>query len=313
MRRLPVRAWLPSSVAAIGVATALIALPARSTAATSSARAGAAAGKLEMLFVQNARSGSLTPLSGGRYRLTLHGVDPHVVYFSDRPQRVTGVTSNERLIGDLFGRGDPPNAAVQLSGGDEDHDAMAVELGKPRYDKRSKTLTYTVRGLRDADSLTHPRLAGMRERLDDRLPARFGAVSLFIDDSDWGNTCTANIVDNAQGSFFEDSSQALSTDRWDSNPTGLIVYPNQTKGWKTVGGSGLGCSNTVRLHTWDGGGIVITTQSNADGSNTYTCTVADSPTGWSPYTCTVGPGSQLNGPVLSVNWVIYQSPTQSGG
>jgi hypothetical protein len=291
---------------------ALAALPAASPAETAPVGTAAAKGKLEMLFVQNARSGSLTPLSGGRYRLTLRGVDPHVVYFSDRPQRVTGTTDTEHLVADLFGRGAPPNAALEIPGGDADHDAMAVELQSPRYDKAKRTLTYTVRGLRDSGSLTHPRLAAMRDRLDRELPRRFGAVSLFIDDSDWGNTCTANLVSNAQNYVTESSANDWPTDHWDDNPAGLAIKPNETKGWKSGGGFGRGCSNTVTFNTWDGSTIVITTESPVGSSNTYTCDVTNNPNGYSPYTCNIGPGSQLNGPVLLVNWIVYQSPTQSG-
>src|SRR3981081_2676811 len=88
------------------------------------------------LFVQVADSGSLIPKEGlpGQYVLTLEGISPQTVYFSDRPLRVAGhVTTDSFLKGLGFADANPPNAAVQVDYAAEDEDTIIVELRHPVY------------------------------------------------------------------------------------------------------------------------------------------------------------------------------------
>jgi hypothetical protein len=141
------------------------------------------------LFVQSAQ--------GGRFddgRLKLRGVSPAVVWFTEEPARDSGTVSFATLRRGLFARGRPaPNAALAIEGGGLDG-VVALELRDPRYNARRRTVSYRVRRLRD--------VGGRLDRFADelsrrRLPRRFGAASLFIDNS-LGKTCYTTVV-NATG------------------------------------------------------------------------------------------------------------------
>lgn len=111
------------------------------------------------LFVQTGQSFT----SDGK-TLTIHGVNPQTLMFSDRPQRMTGDASTAKFVS-FWGEGkddfekDPPNAT--LSTGGADAEIAVVELTNPRLD--GADLTYDIKPLSGA------------------VPASGDAVSLFID------------------------------------------------------------------------------------------------------------------------------------
>jgi len=118
--------------------------------------------EIQALFVQTAKS---VVFENGR--LTLNGLAPTTLYFSDRPDRVVGhITSDEFL--DAWDEGednfadDPPNAALSVFShdGDEIHDIVVV-LKDPALN--GDVMTYNV------------------EVLDGEMPASGGPSSLFID------------------------------------------------------------------------------------------------------------------------------------
>ncbi len=118
--------------------------------------------EIQALFVQTAKS---VVFENGK--LTLNGLAPTTLYFSDRPDRVVGhITSDEFL--DAWGEGedsfadDPPNAALSVFShdGDEIHDIVVV-LKDP--DLKGDEMAYNV------------------EILDGEMPASGGPSSLFID------------------------------------------------------------------------------------------------------------------------------------
>jgi hypothetical protein len=119
----------------------------------------AAAEPVELLFVQNSVAGSYDGKT-----LTLNGVGP-TIFFSDRPQRVTGQVRTAEFIGhwdkgsDNFGE-NPPNASLSIFGAKEIQTAI-VELTSPKL--KGNTLSYRVKVLKG------------------RLPASFKESSLFID------------------------------------------------------------------------------------------------------------------------------------
>ena len=97
--------------------------------------------------------------------LTLHGVGPTTLFFSDRPDRITGHGTTEEMVtawsrGDESFADDPPNATLSILGGDEIQDVVVV-ISEPVL--LGSKLTSTVR------------------ILDGTLPAHGGASSLFID------------------------------------------------------------------------------------------------------------------------------------
>jgi hypothetical protein len=115
--------------------------------------------KVELLFVQNALAGSFDGKT-----LTLTGVGP-TIFFSDRPQRVTGQVRTSEFVGhwdkgsDNFAE-NPPNATLSIFGG-KDVDSVVVELTGPNL--RGSTLSYKVKVLQG------------------KLPTSFKESSLFID------------------------------------------------------------------------------------------------------------------------------------
>ena len=98
-------------------------------------------------------------------RLTLTGLAPTTLMFSDRPDRVTGHVPSEEFL-DSWGEGedsfadDPPNAVLSIFSDDEVHDVVVV--------------------LRDP-ALAGDQMSYSVDILDGEMPAGGGANSLFID------------------------------------------------------------------------------------------------------------------------------------
>lgn len=122
-------------------------------------RANQPSTKVELLFVQNATSGSFDGKT-----LTLKSVGP-TLYFSDRPERITGQLRTSEFVGhwtkgaDSFAS-NPPNATLSVFGAKEVNSSVVV-LTNPKLD--GNTLSYTVK------------------ILEGKPPASFKESSLFID------------------------------------------------------------------------------------------------------------------------------------
>jgi hypothetical protein len=116
---------------------------------------------VDEMFVQVAVGLRSTPDT-----LTLAGVTPSTLYFSDRPERIVGHLTTQQFVDD-WGLGpdsfesDPPNAVLTFPVPDGDLTDVVVELSSPRLGDDS--LTYSVQVLEGA------------------LPRTAGACSLFID------------------------------------------------------------------------------------------------------------------------------------
>ena len=114
----------------------------------------------QYLFVQSAKS--FTFADG---KLSLHGVSPHTIYFTDRPVRIAGhVTVKEyiewgREAEDSFTK-DPPNATLSIIAGDEAENIVMV-LKDAQLE--GDTLSYKIR------------------ILEGKMPKAGGVNSLFID------------------------------------------------------------------------------------------------------------------------------------
>jgi hypothetical protein len=117
--------------------------------------------KVQMLFVQTAKGATL--LNG---KLTLKGVSPMTVYFSDRPTRVAGHLATGEMI-PLWSEGkdsflkDPPNATLSAFTADGKVANVVVELRNPAFS--GEQMTYEVRVLQGT------------------LPDNAEAASLFVD------------------------------------------------------------------------------------------------------------------------------------
>ena len=138
----------------------------------------------EYLFVQNAKNGTFKPVKKsetGEYKLSLTSIFPSTYYFSERPQRISGIMKNEDFfaLDNFFDKENPPNAAVVISNPEsEDQDVIIVELTNPQFDSSSRRIIYTVKLIEDDSSHNFKNLV---ERKDASLPNRFSNVSIFID------------------------------------------------------------------------------------------------------------------------------------
>lgn len=118
------------------------------------------ADEIEALFVQTSHS-----MSFENGKLTLHTLAPTTLFFSDRPDRVTGhITSQEFVESwdkgpDSF-KSNPPNAVLSIFHPDMVSD-IVVELKEPVL--AGSQLAYTV------------------EILDGEMPSSGGPSALFID------------------------------------------------------------------------------------------------------------------------------------
>jgi hypothetical protein len=116
---------------------------------------------VEEMFVQVARGTTSTATS-----VTLEGVSPSTLYFSDRPDRIVGHVTTEQFVED-WGLGpnsfeaDPPNAVLSYAAENGDLDEIVVVLRQPDF--TFADLTYAV------------------EVLQGSLPKVAGPCTLFID------------------------------------------------------------------------------------------------------------------------------------
>lgn len=124
------------------------------------AKTEAAVKQADFLFVQNARD-----IHYADGKLTLKGVSPTTIMFSDRPERIAGHMATARFV-PFWSKGkdsflsDPPNATLSVIHEDKVNDVV-VELRDPVL--KGDELSYNVRVL------------------EGEMPAKGGAASLFID------------------------------------------------------------------------------------------------------------------------------------
>jgi hypothetical protein len=116
----------------------------------------------ESMFVQTAEG---IDSAGGT--ITLRGITPSTLYFSDRPQRIVGHLTTSDFV-DLWSEGensfetDPPNAVLAfLEPGDDVPEDAVIVITNPRLD--GADLSYSV------------------DVLEGTVPAKTGPVTLFID------------------------------------------------------------------------------------------------------------------------------------
>jgi hypothetical protein len=118
------------------------------------------ADEIEALFVQTAHG-----MRYGDGKVALEGLAPTTLFFSDRPDRVTGHIPSREFV-ESWGEGpdsfaaNPPNAVLSIFDSDEVRD-IVVELKDPVL--VGSELTYTV------------------EILDGEMPVSGGPIALFID------------------------------------------------------------------------------------------------------------------------------------
>lgn len=154
----------------------------------------------DFLFIQVARSGSFIKTDDG-YTLTLFDVAPQVVYFADRPYRITGhMTAMDWAFGiwkdkKINFEGDAPNAVLTIFDTDKESDEISMELSNAKYVADENTMQYDVTILGDY----FEELKGQERQKDTGIPEKFGASSLFIDGS---QDCTDLLDADLRGCSF---------------------------------------------------------------------------------------------------------------
>ena len=116
----------------------------------------------QSMFVQTANA-----ITSDGATLTLKGVTPSTLYFSDRPKRIVGHMTTAEFV-DLWAEGDnsfeedPPNAVLAfLEPGDEAPEDAVVVIQQPRLENGQ--LSYSIK------------------TLEGTVPTQAGPVTLFID------------------------------------------------------------------------------------------------------------------------------------
>jgi hypothetical protein len=110
---------------------------------------------VELTFIQVARSGIIARdvNNRGKFTLTLKGIDPEVVYMSDRAAALSGKTSIQQFIGEWKSqpsnlKPERPNALLvtkmsKTAKDNQSYENMVI-LSNPRYTDGSKSLTYDI-------------------------------------------------------------------------------------------------------------------------------------------------------------------------
>lgn len=187
-RRVSRRVALRSGGA--GIAAAALATPQRSAITATQVASPAATDEpaVSFLFVQIASSGSLQPQAGvadaeHEFVLTLDAHAGNTVYFSDRPERLTGAAPTPHVFDLVFGTGVAPNAALVVDLPQQREAVFVLTLTNPRYDVTAQALTYEADILEEyeGEALT-PLVAKQAARpVDPGAGLTFGPASLFID------------------------------------------------------------------------------------------------------------------------------------
>lgn len=103
-------------------------------------------GTADFLFVQTAKTMSYTPNAN---RLSLEGISPETLFFSDRPERIAGNMETTRFV-PFWSEGtdsflsDPPNADLSILENGVLRQTV-VELRDPSIEDDGDRLVYTVR------------------------------------------------------------------------------------------------------------------------------------------------------------------------
>jgi hypothetical protein len=157
---------------------------------------------LSFLFVQFVEAGTWLPKEGdaGVYLLTLTGAVAQTLFFSDRPDRITGTVPTPDSLDALgFTLVSPPNAALVVRTPAGERDVLVLELHNPVYTEQFDAdggvqVTYEaqVHDAYQGEGLVE--WAAAQE--DQELPEAFSDVSLFIDD------CPAIVYCQKQVPFF---------------------------------------------------------------------------------------------------------------
>lgn len=137
------------------------------------------------VFVQQAVTGSLRPadIENGTYLLTLIGVKPHTLIFTDEPTRMAGSWTNTDFVTrwsqdvNGFKTNSPKAVLLSHSTVDGKEYSIAVKLSDPVFDGPGGWVSYTATILDEMES----GLAISADRHMDAFPEILRSPALFID------------------------------------------------------------------------------------------------------------------------------------
>jgi hypothetical protein len=129
-----------------------------------------------LLFTVTSGGSRVKAAEDGGYRLLLDHVDDHSIWFTDRPDRDSGVLETGNLVGSWGAFGfdeDPPNVALIAHDGAGVAETAVVTMTNPQYDTAYRVMTADITFVDSAPEFT-PAPGGEVE---------LGQLSLFVDDA----------------------------------------------------------------------------------------------------------------------------------
>jgi len=142
----------------------------------------------QWLFSQTAHGASLIRNPNGEYTLTLKGIDPHVMAFTDRPARDTQIARTQSLVNSwatIFAE-DPPNAVLVEHDPQGEANSVVLTLRNPQLisptgGTNGDTLTFDAVLITSENPSPFTKLAAGVHK---NAPSQFSGVSLFIDNAE---------------------------------------------------------------------------------------------------------------------------------
>lgn len=137
------------------IAAPIVTAPTSTTNANTPNNADSQLTHISLLFVQTAQSAKLYPIAGkaNYYNLTLYNVNPYITYFTNRPNRVTGVVPLSNFlkawnVGTNSFAEDNPNAvltAATINGNINNNLVpVVIQLSSPQYSPAQSTLSFII-------------------------------------------------------------------------------------------------------------------------------------------------------------------------
>lgn len=138
--------------------------------------AGEESDSAALLFTVTSGGSRVKAVDDGGYRLLLDHVDDHSIWFTDRPDRDSGVLETGNLVGSWGAFGfdeDPPNVALIAHDGAGVAETAVVTMANPQYDTTYRVMVADITFVDSAPEFT-PAPGGEVE---------LGQLSLFVDDA----------------------------------------------------------------------------------------------------------------------------------
>ncbi|HET6998279.1 MAG TPA: hypothetical protein VFI03_06780 [Solirubrobacterales bacterium] len=285
--------------------------------------AGGSELEAELLFVQDAKGGTLIPAGKGEYWLTLRGVKPRTMWFQDRPGSLKGSVPNGEAMDLIFadrGTGLPNGSVDAWDPRREDDVVMGVQFISGSWSQKQGVLRYKVRRLKELRPTQ-----GRGGTIDKTLPRHFADASVFVDDI-WteldkivsGHTCGGELQNSTGERLGWATDFKDDTDSWVQMPHRSIpawvpepfVDGGRIAGrafWGTVSGWLRGCYNRV-TYVGDRGRVTLGIYDPFRGPNEWACTTTGDYSCEGPLAIGAIGGSQLYGDHLRVWFRVRIKP-----